>query len=144
METLKKLKWEPSMSTGVDEIDAQHKYLFDTFNRLGDAIAMGPRKENILTILNRLSFYVKWHFGKEEEYMYKYSCPASDINKKNHEDFARKFDQFYTEYKDSGGTLELAEKIHGMLSDWLVKHIMAVDVQLMASVREKADPNYTP
>jgi hemerythrin len=141
MYTPKILKWDFSLTTGDVTLDNQHKYLFEILNKLGTAIKEGYGKENIIRILGTLKFYADWHFGKEEQCMLSYRCPAADKNKKAHSAFLEKYSKFHKEYLESGGSEELALRIHEFLFDWIVGHILAVDSELYASIHERPNPN---
>ena len=132
----KKLYWEDKLQTGDSNLDFQHKYLFETFNKLSDAIFANQGQEAISAILDRLKFYAEWHFGKEEECMAKYHCPAAEKNRRAHETFTEKIRVYQKEYEESGGSSELATRIHEDLADWIVNHIMAVDTQLYPCVHQ--------
>ena len=133
----KKLYWEDGMKTGDPNLDFQHKYLFETFNKLADAISSGQEEEAINTILNRLKFYAEWHFEKEEDCMQQHKCPAAETNKKAHAIFLDLFTMYYEDYKEAGGSIELATKIHDTLSNWLLNHVAGVDARLYPYIHQK-------
>ena len=136
MDSPRKLAWKDEMTTGVVEIDAQHKYLIDFFNDLGHSILERYTPEDISKVLKVMKFYAEWHFGKEEECMAHYHCPAAEKNRKAHEIFTEKIRAYQKEYEESGGSSELAVRIHKDLADWIVNHIMAVDTQLYPCVHQ--------
>lgn len=136
----KYLQWEDALSTGDEALDNQHKYLVDTLNSLGTAINEGHGIDNIARILGILRFYAGWHFNKEEECFETYHCPAAEKNKKAHRVFIDKFDRFHDEYRQSGGSNELAFKMHQELSDWIVNHILVVDGELYPCIHHKPKP----
>ena len=142
MYTPKPLKWDDVLSTGDETLDNQHKYLVETLNNLGDAINEGYGMEMIARILGRLRFYAGWHFEREEECFDRYQCPAASMNKNAHAAFIEKFDRYHVRFRESGGSNELALKIHEELSDWIVNHIMRVDGELYPCIhhRPKAVP----
>ena len=131
MYTPKELYWRDEMTTGVVELDAQHKYLIDTFNDLGHSIRGRFEPEEITKVLKMMKFFVEWHFSKEEECMAKYHCPVAQKNSKAHAVFTKKLRAYQKEYEESGGSLELAIKIHQDITDWIVNHILVVDTQLL-------------
>jgi hemerythrin len=47
------------------------------------------------------------------------------------------FNKYYEEYQQTGGTDELAVKIHESLSDWFVNHVTAVDTKLHPCIHKK-------
>jgi hemerythrin len=137
MYTPQKLYWEDKFSTGDENLDFQHKYIFETFNKLGDAIAQDQGMESISAILNRLKFYADWHFAKEEERMEHYNCPAAKSNKEQHAAFMEMFGAYYDELLKTGGSQELIIRVYESLADWLTKHILVVDTSLRASIHKK-------
>lgn len=130
MYTRRELFWRDEMTTGVVEIDAQHKYLIDFFNDLGHSITKKYDPEDISKVLKVVKYYAEWHFKMEEACMVRYHCPVGDKNAKAHAAFAEKFQKYQMEYEQSGGSNELATRIHADLADWIVNHIMVVDTQL--------------
>ena len=136
MYTPKKLYWEDKLKTGDENLDFQHKYLFETFNKLGDAITAEQSKDTLNTILSRLKFYAEWHFGKEEECMERYNCPVAEQNKKAHAKFLDMFAQYRDESQQPGNTMEVAIKIHESLSDWLLNHVLGVDTRLQPCIHK--------
>lgn len=144
MYTPKPLAWDPSLTTGDVTLDNQHKYLIETLNKLGSAIEDNYGRENITRILAMLKFYADWHFGKEEECMILYECPAAEKNKKTHSAFIQKFNKHHDEYIESGGTDELALKIHETISDWIISHILVVDSELYSCIHKKPKPSFKP
>jgi len=62
--------------------------------------------------------------------MARHHCPVAGINQKEHAIFVEKLQDYQKEYEQSGGSGELAVKIHQALTDWTVNHIMTVDVQM--------------
>ncbi len=131
----KKLYWEDRLATGDNNLDFQHKYLFETFNKLGEALLAQKGKEAVSVILSRLKFYAEWHFEKEEECMERHKCPVAQTNQKAHAAFMEMFSRYYDEYQQTGGSEELAAKMHESLSEWFVKHVDAVDTQLRPCIR---------
>ena len=74
--------------------------------------------------------------------MARFICPAADRNAKAHAVFMEKLAGYQKEYGQSGGSVELALRIHEDLASWIANHILAVDTQLRASVvqNEKVTP----
>jgi len=140
MYTPRKLVWDDALTTGDTEIDAQHKFLIDKFNELGDAIQDGPGIDSINKILGVLRYYADWHFGREEDCMESYHCPAAKTNKIAHEVFMEKTSRYQKEYELSDNSKELALHIHAELSDWIINHILAVDGQLYHCIHNKPKP----
>jgi hemerythrin len=127
---------ENTMSTGIPEIDAQHKKLFEKFNEFSEAIASKKSMEAAGNILDFLQFYTTWHFGQEEDCMNKYKCPIADQNKKAHAEFLKKFGRFYTEWQIGNKTSKLVAKTYTELEQWLLHHVAKTDTQLRSCVKK--------
>ena len=130
MTTSLKIEWDDSLSTGVRSIDVQHKYLIDIINELAEAIEEGHAAAKVKKILNLLRYYAEWHFGREEECMARHVCPFADKNQEAHAYFMRSLDGFQQEYRESGGSEEIARRMYTELTDWLVSHIKKVDATM--------------
>ncbi len=140
MYTPKPLQWDDVLSTGEETIDSQHKYLVETLNELGDAINSGHALDIISRILGRLRFYAGWHFDREEQCFETYHCPAAEKNHKAHEVFVIKFDKYHSKFREDGGSIEMALKIHEEISDWIVNHIMIIDGELYPCIHRHPKP----
>ena len=125
-----KIEWDESLETGNRAIDVQHKYLVDIINELAEAIEQGRTDGIIGKVLNLLKYYTLWHFEREEKCMDLYECPAAEINKAAHANFIKTFVQFQEEYRQSGDADDIARRMYNELTEWLVKHIKKVDMQI--------------
>ncbi len=134
MAVAKKLVWDDSFKSGVLAIDAQHKYLFEVINDLADAITSGQGASTIRRALDLVKYYAEWHFGREELCMERFRCPVAGANKAAHGQFLATFQAFDSEYRQSGGSEEIALRMYQELTDWLVHHIRGIDGQLAGCV----------
>ncbi len=125
-----RLSWDDSLLTGDRAVDVQHKYLIDIINELADAIESGQAASALGKILNLIKYYAEWHFGREEQCMERFRCPAAETNIKAHAYFIETFEGFQQEYRASGGSDEIARRMYTTLTDWLVGHIKKIDGQL--------------
>jgi len=126
------ISWNDSMSTGVLEVDNQHKELFRQVGLLHDAMAQGQGREKISKILDFLGDYVISHFAAEEAQMDRLECPAAEANKQAHADFLAVFTDLRQRFEHSGASSALVLEIHNTVSNWLVEHINKIDTQLSA------------
>ncbi len=130
-----KIAWDESMTTGVPEIDAQHKELLEKFNELSDALDEHKDRQTAAAILDFLQFYSAWHFQREEACMEQYHCPMAELNRVGHAEFIAHFGQLYELYQGRGVTHETAKTVYEELRDWLVNHIRRVDSGLYPCVK---------
>ncbi|MGC8778201.1 MAG: bacteriohemerythrin [Candidatus Caldatribacteriaceae bacterium] len=128
--------WSNTFSIGVAVIDEQHKELFTRTNRLLEACQEGRGKEAIRETLAFLEEYVKTHFTNEEKLMTQYSYPGFAAHKKLHQGFTEAFLKLKEEAEKSVG-VALVTQVNKTVVDWWVNHILKVDKELGAFLREK-------
>ncbi len=63
------VEWTPSLETGVEMIDEQHRMLFALINALHEAIAKEDESDAVANALYELADYVTEHFADEEALM---------------------------------------------------------------------------
>ncbi|CAK0755633.1 hemerythrin [Gammaproteobacteria bacterium] len=118
------LVWDNTLSTGVAEIDKQHRRLLEMANRLNQAMLEGSGKDVIGRILDDLTEYVANHFRYEEDLMDRHHYVDKANHIKNHRDLVvlvmEKKDQFA-----QGRVMPVG--MMNFLRDWLVNHIMMTD-----------------
>ncbi len=132
------ISWDPSMSTGVDSVDAQHRQLIAWLNDLLGAMAMGRGRAEIVELLDNLGRYSSMHFGHEEECMTRYHCPAAEANALQHQDFVKTFAGLREQFDREGATAGLTMQVEIELLHWLATHIKGTDVQLAPCVAAAA------
>jgi hemerythrin len=126
------------MSTGLPNIDAQHKEIIDKYNELAEALAQGGGIDRIVAgeLLDFLQFYSAWHFEREEKCMEEYKCPAAEANKQAHAEFMVIFGQLYEEWWSTTMDPALVQETFTKVGEWIENHILRVDAQLLPCVRE--------
>jgi hemerythrin len=123
--------WNVAMTTGVLEIDDQHRELIGKFNELVEAEANEVDRQKVGEILDFLQHYAEWHFNHEEQIMEKYHCHILEENKKAHNEYRVRFGEIYTHWKNKtdSDTTVLHDTIVE-LARWIVHHTLTVDNQL--------------
>jgi hemerythrin len=129
------IQWDPSMTTGVESLDAQHKQLITWLNDLLSAMSLGRGRTEVDRLLGDLGNYAATHFGQEEECMAKYKCPVAAANLSAHKAFVVTFASFKEEYERDGATAHLVVRLESELMRWLTSHIKRVDTQLAPCVK---------
>ena len=119
------LQWDESYSVGIKEFDEHHKELLVHIHNLNNAIRQRQSQKLITGLLNKLEDYANFHFSAEEYYMTKYNYPQFDEQKKQHNLFFSKID----EYKHAVATEQLSLIVLGFLNNWYLGHISNVDKQ---------------
>lgn len=138
MEQLGKVVWSEEYSTGVREIDNQHKDLFDFINKLDECleneIHYGPQIQGLIGFLTA---YTKSHFIYEEMCMRTRLCPAKEKNEKAHQNFIEYYTNFINEYPFADDQGKLLLDLSVFLKKWMIDHICKIDVHLKNCVYKK-------
>jgi hemerythrin len=119
--------WNDLLSIGVEEIDDQHKRIFDTFNVFMAACRAGHGTEKLNDLLWFLSSYVATHFANEERLMQKIGFPGYQEHHQRHTDFVAEIDKLMGRFVQEGPTEELVALVKKFISIWLTDHISVMD-----------------
>lgn len=129
------LIWGPMFEVGVQEIDRQHRTLFDLANTLAEAVIQGKGPEPLATIFNELVRYTQTHFALEEQLMAQHGYPATAEHKASHQELVRQV----TEYRHAftSGDNAIIDKMLQFFTSWLSRHIMEIDKALARHLKQK-------
>jgi hemerythrin len=119
------LTWKDSFSVGNDDIDRQHKRLFETANQLHDSMLRGEGNAVLGSLLQNLVSYTRSHFAYEERLMEEVRYPHLQAHRADHEALTRQVMQIRDEYR--GGRVALTLKVMTFLKEWLQGHILESD-----------------
>lgn len=128
------IHWSDKYSTGVPEIDSQHKEIINQLNRLHEAITSGLGNDVILDILEFAGQYASKHFAYEEDCMTKYNCPVASRNKKEHEFFIKQFERIKKRVAEDDIDAAAIIEVYSEFRDWIKNHILGVDTQIRSCI----------
>jgi hemerythrin len=128
------IKWDPTISTGVDSLDSQHKQLIQWLNDLLVAMSQGRGRSELDGLLQQLGAYAALHFSNEEKCFEQYKCPFAAQNMSAHSEFINRFQDLRNEYDRDGATSHLVVRVQSELMRWLAAHIKRTDTQLRPCV----------
>ncbi len=139
MRELPELLWDPSMTIGVAELDAQHQNLFALFNAAAHAQAAGATRAETDALIDALLGYTREHFRDEAEWMRKW--PLDATRKAMHLAAHARFEAFLRQAQDVAREqpAELVLDLLAYLAQWLLHHVAGVDAQLGRDVLALAD-----
>ena len=125
-----RIDWDDSFSVQYEEIDEQHKKLFDLYNELHEAL-LNESVENTTIIrtrtLNNLAEYIDYHFKSEEKYLKEINFPDLDQHCQIHKAFSSQVEGFHKDLQD--GQIIFTTSLLKLIRNWLVDHIMRMDQQ---------------
>lgn len=128
--------WNDRFTTGIDQVDEQHKTLFSTVNAFHDGLMAGKAKEQIGHTLDFLVDYTIDHFRTEEEFMQKHAFPGFATHKAEHALLLQEVAAFREQWTANAGAVRPME-VARFLGDWLTHHIQAKDFEYTQFLKER-------
>jgi len=123
------VKWSDDYLIGIEEIDNQHKKLFEitdeAFNLLKDGLRV-DKYDEIVSILEELKSYAKYHFKSEEEYMLSIGYKRYFSQKVDHDDFIEKINGIDLNKVDENQDAYLMSIVEFAVQ-WISDHIIQKD-----------------
>jgi|GEM_PF-639314 len=129
------ITWTSALETGHPTIDAQHKDLIATVDKLLEACQQGQAVDKVGPTIDYLVSYTKRHFTEEESLMLKSNYPDSAEHRNLHVAFLQVVADMHAELQKAGPTPTLVSKIVRTVSDWLISHIKQHDTKLAAHLK---------
>lgn len=126
--------WKGDCALGIQEIDEQHKIVFEQIEELRQAIVRGDSHKLIGEIIDRMVEYARIHLVMEECVLRLFAYPGYDAHKRAHERGVAKIAEFSQRYArgERGVALEFFEFIGG----WWRQHILIDDARYVSTLRK--------
>ncbi len=121
------LEFDPLLLTGVDEIDAQHRELFQRIGRLLDASRDRRSRDEVVRLLEFLGGYVVDHFAAEERTMEEAGYPKLEGHQSEHRQFVKELEILRHELKSEGPSHLFVIRVGNRVTEWLREHIYRTD-----------------
>lgn len=132
------MTWDPSLLTGVVDLDRQHREIFLRLDALIDAIRRGCSRDEVGRTLAFLASYVVDHFAAEEALWDEVGYPGAERHRAEHTRFAQDLAALVSEHRRDGATPSLIVRVNGWLTGWLREHIGRSDREAAAFFRTRA------
>ena len=129
------MSWIDAYSTGITEVDLQHKKLIGLINDLHDAMAKGQAKAILGEILGELVNYCASHFAMEEKLFDRHGYPDAANHKEKHQKMTAKVLALQMQF-DQGRAMMTLEVME-FLQQWLDKHILGTDKKYVPFLNSK-------
>ena len=127
---MENIKWDNTLSVGVELIDEQHKMLIQKLYSLSEAIEKGAGELETVKALDFMTNYTDFHFSAEEELMEKHSYPELENQKEKHAEFKGYLKQLVEDFQEEGPTKAFVNSVNVYLINWLIKHIKGEDLKI--------------
>jgi hemerythrin len=128
--------WTNDLNVGEETIDAQHKWLVDTYNYLMSTYKTDLTSDWLITSLTHLYEYTENHFGYEESLQIKYRFPDYERHKQLHAAFKQSALDLVERVKTEGPSEDIKLTLNAVIGAWLIKHIKEEDLKLAAYIKK--------
>lgn len=128
-------QWDNRFETGLTEVDTQHQHLVAITNNFGTLIEKnGVRFEDLVEIFNELASYTQYHFTDEEMLMAEVGVDDRHVeyHVTQHHRFLQDVLDLHQEMATGGQ--EATEHVFTFLKDWLIQHILGIDMNLSRQI----------
>lgn len=118
--------------TGISLIDKEHRELFRIIGEVQQLINNDlafDKFDDIVSLLEELKEYTKFHFADEEEYMKSINYEGLDAQRRAHDAFIARLEEIDLTQIDEHQQ-EILEEILAFLTEWLVNHILHSDKKI--------------
>lgn len=132
------MKYEltPDLLTGSQQIDTQHRQLFEAVNRLMEACSMGKGREQIQSTITFLNDYVVKHFRDEERLQTQSGYPGYTGHKQFHDGYQRQLSLTAQELLQEGPTVRALGDLNRAVAT-LITHIRTEDKRMARFLQEQ-------
>jgi hemerythrin len=126
------LYWTPPLLIQIDELDNQHRKIFELANIFYNNIYQNTSEKEQIESLIELTSYAAFHFGEEERIMELTKDPNRDRHKKEHNEFINDL----TKIKNSlsNGNLTLSVSLIEFLRNSIINHIFVTDREMAGHI----------
>jgi hemerythrin len=134
------MEWSDKFSVGIATIDSQHRELFKRINDLVVAIKERRCKEEIDKTIRFLEDYARVHFSEEEKHMRRTHYPGYEEQIEEHRQYLAGIADLKLRAslpRVPGSSYDLSATTNQMVVDWIVKHILKVDMKFAEFLRSQ-------
>jgi len=128
-------QWDPSLESGYDKVDNQHRQLLTMLNSLVEASRSGKGDKAVMETLDFLTGYAIKHFSDEEKLQVDYKYPDYYHHKGIHDDFKKTVGEFVAQVRNEGPTEEIIDTVCSTIGSWLLNHIQGDDFRMATFVK---------
>ncbi len=139
VQSFEAIEWTEKMSTGIADIDVQHRFLVDTLRKANDRLLNDRDGVLLETIAKDLLTYAIMHFETEEKLMRQYgyaeACPEMATNHiAQHREFSRQVVAVCDRLRERREVSRI--EVLKYLNEWLRNHVLGIDQRLGTFLRE--------
>lgn len=121
--------------TGMDDVDAQHRLLFELANQVVDPTSERGANAAFFASLAFLAEYVRYHFAAEEFAMKRAHYPEAERHCLAHVEFRALIGEFLEASLEEPSIADLRLRLTEAVEGWLTTHIRVADKALAGYLR---------
>ncbi|MBF0160638.1 MAG: hemerythrin family protein [Magnetococcales bacterium] len=129
-------RWDSSLNTGVAGIDTEHQKLFNMLKMLEDAHQVGFGASVVSGIMDELCDYTSHHFSNEEQQLEQFGHSQLQEHKAIHQTLLDKVISYRQKLVATNDRESLVAEVGAFLQNWLVQHILEVDIPALQGSRK--------
>ncbi|MBT3312425.1 MAG: bacteriohemerythrin [Desulfobacterales bacterium] len=118
-------QWRDEYCINIDEMDNDHKKIFETIKRFYEIIHNGENKTVLEDEMKAFIQLAESHFIGEEKILKKHNFPEQDLHKKQHERLRKVVLEIQEKLKSD--KIEMNFSFMKFFKDWIVGHILTED-----------------
>lgn len=134
------LSWSNDYLLGIDIIDQQHRQLFDYFEEIERAIAVGDEM-GVAVVVNGLVNYAISHNSFEESLMEQAGYPLKDAHQRAHEAFKERAMKYLQRLEEGSDPIKVGEQVRVYIGLWLISHVKKEDRDYVPYVKKITAPS---
>lgn len=124
------LDWKDDYALGVEELDYEHRDLFDCVNSLFELCRDKADYDSVADCLGRLHARLAAHFALEENTMRTMKNPHYAAHKTVHDNFLSEVTEAVAGFGE-GFEHATVDELARRVRDWIIDHITTFDRQLV-------------
>ena len=132
-----KIEWREHLSVGVEEIDVQHRSLFEKFNAFTEACDQEKGDAEVVRLFGFLDQYVNTHFADEERLQQRLCYPEYEKHREQHRKFVADLADLKERLSKEGTTRFFISRVSRVMVGWLIEHISGMDRAFGRFARER-------
>ncbi|MDF1566802.1 MAG: bacteriohemerythrin [Spirochaetaceae bacterium] len=121
------IKWDPTLSVGIEVFDGHHQKLIGLINRLYVKMESGEGEDVLRKTLGELIDYTDYHFQAEQEAFNAHEYPDRVEHNRRHDELLSKARSLRDALESDQSVL--TNEVLDFLQDWVTNHILKTDRQ---------------
>jgi hemerythrin-like metal-binding protein len=117
------MEWNEKYSTGIQEIDEQHRLMLHRFAAIDQSIKYDKGWSATHYAIVELLQLARTHFSLEEALMRMFGYPETEAHRRQHQEFFLKLESFERQTLNRSADPEMGD----YLRDWLAAHMLESD-----------------